>query len=118
MRVVYHANYLVWCEIGRTELMRALGRSYAEVERDSVALAVIDASLRFHAAARYDDLIRVATTITSVKSRTVTFQYAITNAATGARLVSASTTLASLGPDGRMTAMPDTLRELLQNAIS
>lgn len=45
MQVVYHANYLVWCEVGRTELMRQLGAPYTEVERHGVGLAVVDASL-------------------------------------------------------------------------
>jgi hypothetical protein len=57
MGVVYHAQYLVWCEIGRTELMRSLGVSYAELEHDGTMLAVSDASVRYHAAARYDDLV-------------------------------------------------------------
>lgn len=118
MQVVYHANYLIWCEVGRTEFMRSLGLPYSAVERESVGLAVVEASLRFHAAARYDDLIRVTTRIASVKSRTVQFDYVISNAESGLRLVSASTTLGSLARDGRMTVLPPPLREALANAIS
>ena len=66
MQVVYHSNYLIWCEIGRTEFIRALGTPYAELERQNVTLAVVEASLRFHSAARYDNLIRVTTTISDV----------------------------------------------------
>ena len=51
-QVVYHSNYLIWCEIGRTELIRALGTPYAELERQNVTLAVVEASMRFHSAAR------------------------------------------------------------------
>jgi acyl-CoA thioester hydrolase len=47
MGVVYHANYLVWCEIGRTELMRELGYAYADIERGGIRLAVAEASLRY-----------------------------------------------------------------------
>jgi acyl-CoA thioester hydrolase len=72
MQVVYHANYLVWCEIGRTEFIREVWGSYADVEKSGVALAVVDASLRYHAPARYDDLVRVTTTVRDVRSRTVT----------------------------------------------
>ena len=43
MQVVYYANYLVWCEMGRTDLIKQLGSSYAEIERQGVMLAVIDA---------------------------------------------------------------------------
>jgi acyl-CoA thioester hydrolase len=118
MQVVYHSNYLIWCEIGRTEFIRALGTPYAELERQNVTLAVVEASLRFHAAARYDNLIRVTTTVADVRSRTITFNYLITNAETGEKFVTASTKLASLTRDSRLTTLPDPLRRTLENAIS
>jgi acyl-CoA thioester hydrolase len=118
MQVVYHSNYLIWCEIGRTEFIRALGTPYAELERQNVTLAVIEASLRFHAAARYDNLIRVTTTISEVRSRTLTFDYMVSNAETGEKFVSASTKLVSLTRDSRLTVLPDKLRKTLQNAAS
>jgi acyl-CoA thioester hydrolase len=118
MQVVYHSNYLIWCEIGRTEFIRAVGTPYAELERQNVTLAVIEASLRFHAGARYDNLIRVTTTISEVRSRTLTFDYLITNAETGEKFVTASTKLVSLTRDSRLTTLPEGLREILQNAAS
>jgi acyl-CoA thioester hydrolase len=118
MQVVYHSNYLVWCEIGRTEFIRALGTPYAELERQNVTLAVIEARLRFHAGARYDNLIRVTTTITEVRSRTLTFDYVIANAETDEKFVTASTKLVSLTRDSRLTTLPEGLREILQNAAS
>lgn len=118
MQVVYHANYLVWCEIGRTEFIRALGTPYSELERQNVTLAVVEANLRFHGAARYDNLIRVSTTISEVKSRTITFDYVITNAETGERFVTASTKLASLTRDSRLVSLPEQLRTVLRNAAS
>src|SRR5438128_4382864 len=54
MGVVYHANYLVWCEMGRTDFIRDLGLSYAAMERSGVSLAVSELSARYHAPARYD----------------------------------------------------------------
>ena len=118
MQVVYHSNYLIWCEIGRTEFIRALGTPYAELERQNVTLAVVEANLRFHSAARYDNLIRVTTRITDVRSRTLTFEYVITNAETGEKFVTASTKLASLTRDSKLTMLPDPLRKVLQNAAS
>lgn len=118
MGVVYHANYLVWCEVGRTEYIRTVGVSYAELEARGLMLAVADASVRYHAPARYDDVIRVETTLTELRSRTITFEYLITNAATGSRLVSARTTLVSLDADGRTVAMPADFRRLLEAAIA
>jgi acyl-CoA thioester hydrolase len=117
MGVVYHTNYLVWCEIGRTELIRALsGTSYADLEAEGVALAVAELSIRYHGAARYDNLIRVRTTLAEARSRSVTFEYLITNAATGDRLASARTVLVSLDPSGRPIRMPDRLRAQLERA--
>ena len=118
MQVVYHSNYLIWCEIGRTELIRALGTPYSELERKNVTLAVVEASMRFHAPARYDNLILVTTTISEVKSRTLTFEYVITNAETAERFVTATTKLASLTRDSRLTKIPDDLRKVLENAAS
>jgi len=118
MQVVYHSNYLIWCEIGRTEFIRALGTPYVELERQNVTLAVVEASLRFHSAARYDNLIRVTTTISDVRSRTITFDYVISNAETGERFVTASTKLASLTRDSKLTALPEPLRKVLKDAAS
>ena len=114
MGVVYHTNYLVWCEVGRTELIREMtGMSYAEIEREGIALAVAEASIRYHGAARYDDVVRIRTTLTDARSRTVTFEYLITKVGSGERLATARTVLVSLDPDGRPTAMPPSLREQL-----
>ena len=118
MQVVYHANYLVWCEMGRTDLIRQLGTSYADIERQGVALAVVDAQLRYHAAARYEDTVRVRTSLRDVRSRSVTFDYVIENAETGIRLVTASTTLASINGDGKLVAMPAHLRQSLEVAVA
>ncbi len=118
MQVVYHSNYLIWCEIGRTEFIRALGTPYAELERQNVSLAVVEARLRFHSAARYDNVIRVTTTIREVRSRTLTFDYVITNAETGEKFVTATTKLASLTQESRLTTLPVPLRKLLEDAAS
>lgn len=118
MGVVYHANYLVWCEIGRTDYIRRAGRSYAELERDGVLLAVSDASMRFHASARYDDPIRIHTSLTHVGSRGMTFAYRIMRADSDAVLVSATTSLVCINRDGRLTAMPSDVRDWLTRAMA
>ena len=117
MGVVYHSNYLIWCEIGRTDYIRGLGTPYAVLERNGVALAVSEASLRCHAPARYDDVVRVETSLTEVRSRTVTFDYVIVHAGTGARLASARTILVSLDREGRVAALPPDIRAFLSNGI-
>lgn len=115
MGVVYHAEYLVWCEMGRTEFIRSRGMAYAEMERQGVPLAVAEATVRYHAPARYDDRIRVSTTLARLGSRGMTFDYLIANADTGQRLASASTTLVALDPEGRATTIPARIRDLLGN---
>jgi acyl-CoA thioester hydrolase len=112
MGVVYHANYLVWCEIGRTDFIRRRGMSYAEMEQAGTRLAVSDLHARFHGAARYEELIRVRTTLADLQSRLIVFDYLITNAETGQRLVTARTSLISIDAGGRPRALPEKIREL------
>lgn len=117
MGIVYHAEYLVWCEIGRTEYIRSAGLPYAAMERRGTALAVADASLRYHAPARYDDRVRVETTLRSIGSRAITFDYAIFNAETGAKLVTARTMLVAIDSEGRTAVIPQDIRDLLGRGI-
>jgi acyl-CoA thioester hydrolase len=116
MAVVYHAEYLVWCEMGRTEYMRRLGASYASIERSGTLLVVADASIRYHAPARYDDIVRVETTLSDVRSRALTFDYAIFNANDGTRLVTARTMLVALDRAGRTSPIPADVRVQLERA--
>lgn len=114
MGVVYHANYLIWCEVGRTDFIRTRGMSYADIERAGIGLAVSEVSARFHGAARYDDLVRVRTTLADVRSRGITFDYVITRAETGDRLVTARTALVSIDARGRPVALPADVRALFE----
>ena len=118
MGVVYHANYLPWCEIGRTELIRRLWKSYAEVERDGILLAVTDVSLRYHASARYDDLVRVTTRLAQVRSRSVTFDYLVERLDPDrpVRLVSARTVLTPIDRNGVPRKLPQELIEAFRAA--
>jgi acyl-CoA thioester hydrolase len=116
MGVVYHANYLVWCEIGRTELIRRRGRTYADLERDGVLLAVADASVRYHAGARYDDLVRVEAWVEELRSRSVTFAYLISRQdgdGASTRLASARTTLVALDARARPRTLPADVAAML-----
>ena len=114
MGVVYHTNYLIWCEVGRTDFIRARGMSYADMERAGFGLAVSELSARFHSAARYDDMIRVRTTLADVRSRGITFDYLITRAESGQRLVSARTALVSIDAQGRPVSLPAEVRRLFE----
>lgn len=119
MGVAYHANYLIWCEVGRTDYIRALGVTYAEMERQGVRLAVIDAELRFHSSARYDDVVTIDTRLDGVRSRMITFRYELSRPAVNGgseRLASAMTSLVALDAAGRPTTLPSQFRDLLSRA--
>ena len=114
MGVVYHTNYLVWCEMGRTDFIRSRGMSYADIEQSGTMLAVADLDARFHGAARYEELIRVQTSLADLRSRFIMFDYLITNADTGARLVTARTSLVSVDSSGKPRSLPPEIRALFE----
>jgi acyl-CoA thioester hydrolase len=117
MGVVYHAEYLVWCEVGRTDYIRSLGLPYAELEQRGTILAVAEATIRYHAPARYDDLIRVETRLVDVRSRAISFEYLIRNV-TGDRLATARTLLVSLDRHGRPSPIPADVRALMEARVT
>lgn len=77
MGVVYHANYLVWMEIGRTGFARAVGLPYVELEQAGYLMTVAEASVRYADAARYDDEILIRTRIITANARIIHFNYEI-----------------------------------------
>jgi acyl-CoA thioester hydrolase len=117
MGIVYYANYLIWCEVGRVEFMRALGGNYAALEEQGYGLAVAEARVRYLAPARFDDQVRIETTLASVRSRAVTFDYEISLAESGTRLATAHTALVSIDATGRPTALPPEFRSVLESAL-
>lgn len=107
MGVVYHARYLVWLDVARTEHLRATGMAYREVERRGVRLAVSDVRVRYRRPARYDDLVRVRCWVRTAGSRQVTFGYAVDAPDTDALLATAETRLISLDHAQQVTRLPD-----------
>ena len=97
--------------------MRALGGSYAALESQGYGLAVAEATVRYLAPARFDDLVRIETTLIAVRSRAVTFDYVISHAETGTRLATAHTALVSVDAAGKPTAMPAEFRARLEAAL-
>ena len=75
MGVVYHANYLVWMEIGRTEYGKGDGFFYRELEQEGIVMTVVEASVRYAQAARYDDEITIRTRVAEASTRMITFAY-------------------------------------------
>jgi acyl-CoA thioester hydrolase len=87
MGVVYHANYLVWFEVGRGDYFRAVGQDYGEWEQRGILLPLSEAYARYHAPARFSDLVTVHTWVDQVRSRSITLEYEVRDAGSRQRLV-------------------------------
>ena len=118
MGVAYHAHYLVWCELARTELMRQLGVRYRDLEERGFKLAVAEASLRYARSARYDDLLRITAWVSDVGSRRVTFGYRVERPEDGALLCTAETALVSLDRNNRPARMPPEVVALMESVVT
>ena len=115
MGVVYHANYLVWFEVGRVELMRALGVEYKKMEiEDDCHIVVADAHCRYQQSARYDDVVRIRTRIAESRNRIVKFAYEVFRDADGELLANGDTTHIICGSNGRPKLLPQKYRVLLE----
>jgi acyl-CoA thioester hydrolase len=113
MGVVYHARYVVWLDMARTEHLRAAGMSYKEVEAMGVRLAVGELSIRYRQAARYDDLVRVRCWVKELGSRRILFGYVVDHADSGQLLATATTAMFSISNDHRPTRLPEQVTRLL-----
>jgi len=114
MGVVYHANYLVWFEIGRTEFCRARGFSYREMEENGRAfLVVAESYCRYKAPAYYDDELLIRTHITELRRRSVRFGYELVRLSDGVTIAEGETGHVVTDPKGRVISMPDEYRAAL-----
>ncbi len=105
--VVYHANFLRWCEAGRSELMRAHGVPLHGLMRRGIVTPVVDCQLRFLTPVRYDDVVEVLTWVERLRSASITFAQIL--AVEGERVALARVSLACLGPDKRPVRVPEEL---------
>ena len=107
MGVVYHANYLVWFEVGRVEFIRQIGLDYRSMEQEEGALiAVIEARARYKSPARYDDELTVRTHLSSVRGSLVRFTYTVLRVGEETVLCEGETVHMVVGRDMRRRAMP------------
>jgi acyl-CoA thioester hydrolase len=114
MGVVYHANYFVWFEVGRVELMRALGIEYKRMEiEDDCHIVVVDVRCRYHASARYDEVLRVRTRIAESRNRSIRFSYEILRDTDQALLAVGETLHVICGSNGKPKLLPDKYRLIL-----
>ena len=101
MGVVYYGNYLEFFEIGRTELLRATGIAYREMEKDGFFLPVIRSECNYRAPARYDDLLIIRTTVSRLTRVRIEFAYDIFRSSDGTRLSNGETHHAMVDAQGR-----------------
>lgn len=114
MAFAYHANYLVWFDMARTEHLRRAGTTYGEMEREGTFLAVTDARVRYRQPARYDDLLRIRCWVRDAASRRVIFGYAVERAGTAELLATGETALVALDRRHVLSRIPESVRALLQ----
>jgi acyl-CoA thioester hydrolase len=107
MGVVYHANYLVWFEVGRVDLIRQMGLDYKSMEQvDGALIAVVEARARYKAPARYDDELIVRTSLGNVRGSVVRFTYAVVRATDEALLCEGETVHVVVDREMKRRAMP------------
>jgi acyl-CoA thioester hydrolase len=111
MGVAWHGNYLAWFEVGRTDLLRAHGLTYRELEHEGLRLPVIEARARYLKPARYDDVLEVHTRLEALGRARVRFLYEVQRA--GEVLATGATEHAAVDPLGRPRRLPDELRRRL-----
>lgn len=112
--VVYYGNYLRFFEAGRTEILRAHGTSYRELEERGYILPVVECHTRYKASARYDDLLVVETSISEVRKMACRFNHRISRAVDGRFLVKGYTLNACITREGKLTNFPDYFLAKLQ----
>ena len=119
MGVVHHANYLVWMEVGRVELVRSLGFDYKELEEtEGLYLSVIEATCRYRYPARYDQEIMVQTEVLRSTSRVIEFGYEIRSADRDQLLAEGLTRHIWLNREWRPARLPDRYHDMLRGRIN
>jgi acyl-CoA thioester hydrolase len=119
MGVVYHANHFIWFEVGRVELLRQLGFSYRDMEKDDGCfIAVADARCRYKAPARYDDEIIVRTHIKNVRESVIHFGYQLLRARDGELLAEGETTHVVTNAEMKVSVIPEKYLEVFRAALN
>ena len=114
MGIVHHSNYLIWFEAGRSDLCRAKGFSYKEMEENDNALMVVAESyVRYKSPAYYEDILSVRTRVAEIRSRSIRFIYEIVRPSDGTLLAEGETLHLVTDQSKRVRQIPDIYRERL-----
>lgn len=118
MGVVYHSNHLIWFEVGRVELLRQLGFSYRDMEReDGRYIAVGEAKCRYRAPVYYDEEVIVRTKLKNVRESVIVFAYELTRALDGALLAEGETTHIVTDSNMKVTGLPQKYLSVFRAAM-
>ena len=109
MGLLHHANYLVYFEQARTELLRSLGHSYRDLEDQGYLLVLTKCAVQYRSPARYDDLLTLRTTVVRTTAVRIDHHYEVRR--DGVLVAEGTSTLACVDRDGRVQPLPDYLRE-------
>jgi len=118
MAVVYHANYLVWFEVGRVELLRQLGFTYREMEADGMHTPVVEVQCRYKHPARFDDEITIRTRLAQMRTSLLRFQYEVVRNCDGRLLAEGESVHVVVGHDLKRTHLTEKYRGALQAAAA
>lgn len=119
MRVVYHANYLVWFEIGRVELMRQQGLDYRQMEaEEGCGIAVAEARVRYKAPARYDDELVIETELANVRGPVIQFRYRVLRGSDQTLICEGETIHVVVGRDMKRRMLPEKYAGILTAGTS
>jgi acyl-CoA thioester hydrolase len=118
MGVVYHSNHLIWFEVGRVELMRQMGFSYRDMEReDGRFIAVAEVKCRYRAPVYYDEEVVVRTRLKNVRESVVVFTYELLRAENGTLLAEGETTHIVTDPNMKVAVLPDKYLKTFRAAV-
>ena len=107
MGVVYHSNFIIWMEVGRVEMMRALGYTYRDMEQDGFHLPVAEVKCRYKAPAKYDDLIVIRTRMLNLRGFLIHFGYEILRDEDNKLIAEGESIHLVVGPDMQRCSLPD-----------
>lgn len=105
--VVHHTVYPIWFEMGRTELLRANGTAYSDLEREGIFFVITHLTIKYQKPAFYDENLDLITTCTKITPARIEHSYCLKNPASGLILAEGSSVLACLNSDGKIQRVPE-----------
>jgi acyl-CoA thioester hydrolase len=114
MGIVHHSNYLIWFETGRSDLCRARGFSYIQMEADNALMIVAESYIRYKSPAFYEDLLIVRSKMQELRSRSIRFIYEVVRPADGEVIAEGETLHVVTDKDKKVRTIPELYRRLLE----